>query len=43
MNAYYPPTAFPSMGASIQKYLGGEIDRDGLTEEIVNYWKNDSK
>lgn len=39
MNAQYPPTAFPSMGASLQKYLVDETDRTGLTEEIESYWK----
>ncbi len=39
MNTYYPAEAFPAMGASLQKYLGGQIDRAGLTQEIEDYWK----
>lgn len=38
MNAKYPPTAFPTMGASIQKYLSGNIDREGLAAELEQYW-----
>lgn len=43
MNAHYPPTAFPAMGASLQKYLADELNREGLSDELTNYWKNDSK
>lgn len=43
MNAYYPPTAFPAMGASLQKYLGNEIDRKELAKEIEDYWKTSAK
>lgn len=39
MNTYYPAEAFPAMGASLQKYLGGQIDRTKLTQEIADYWK----
>lgn len=42
INAHYPPTAYPSMGASLQKYLGDDTDRAGLTKEIEDYWKNSS-
>lgn len=27
------------VGASLQKYLGGNIDREELAEEVENYWK----
>ncbi|SNS06571.1 carbohydrate ABC transporter substrate-binding protein, CUT1 family [Anaerovirgula multivorans] len=40
MNTYYPADGWPTMGASLQKYLGGQINRDELTSEIENYWKN---
>lgn len=43
MNAYYPPTAFPAMGASLQKYLGGEVDKKGFIKEIEDYWKTSAK
>lgn len=43
MNSYYPPDAFPAMAASLQKYLGGEIDRAQLTTEIQNYWSSAKK
>ncbi|MDH6363786.1 raffinose/stachyose/melibiose transport system substrate-binding protein [Enterococcus sp. PF1-24] len=39
MNAHYPPTAFPAMGASLQKYLGNQIDRDELATEFETYWE----
>ena len=26
------------MGATMQKYLAGEIDREGLAAEIQEYW-----
>ena len=40
MNLYYPGDAFPSMGASMQKYLAGVIDRQGLADEIEKYWNS---
>ncbi|MGX6971157.1 ABC transporter substrate-binding protein [Vagococcus bubulae] len=43
MNAQYPPTAFPAMGASLQKYLSGEIDRKELAQELEDYWKTSAK
>lgn len=43
MNAHYMPTAFPSMGASLQKYLGGEIKRTELTKELEDYWKTSAE
>lgn len=39
MNMYYPTAGHPSMGASLQKYLGGQTDRAGLTTEMQNEWK----
>jgi raffinose/stachyose/melibiose transport system substrate-binding protein len=38
VNIYYPADAFPAMGASLQKYLAGVIDRDGLADEFEEYW-----
>ncbi|MGZ7445653.1 ABC transporter substrate-binding protein [Paenibacillus sp. TH7-28] len=43
MNSYYPPDAFPAMAASLQKYLGGETDRAGLTKEFQAYWTSAGK
>jgi ABC-type sugar transport system, periplasmic component len=43
MNAFYPPTAYPAMGASLQKYLDGKIDKAGLATEFVDYWKTSAK
>ncbi|MBN2981944.1 MULTISPECIES: ABC transporter substrate-binding protein [Cohnella] len=40
MNNYYPPEAFPSMAASLQKYLSNNIDRAGLVKEFGDYWKS---
>lgn len=38
MNNAYPVDAWPKMGASMQKYLSGNIDRAGLTKELTDYW-----
>ncbi|UZQ82355.1 ABC transporter substrate-binding protein [Thermoanaerobacter sp. RKWS2] len=35
-----PPDHWPNVGASMQKYLAGKIDRKTLIDEIENYWKN---
>lgn len=43
MNAHYPATAFPAMGASLQKYLGDEIDRTELAKELEDYWKSSAE
>lgn len=43
MNSEYPATAYPAMGASMQKYLAGEIDRTQLAEEITAYWTSLNK
>ena len=37
---YDPDDHIPSVGASMQKYLAGEIDRPTLATEISDYWKN---
>ena len=38
INLYYPSEAYSAMGASMQKYLAGVVDRDGLADEIEEYW-----
>ncbi len=43
MNNYYPADAFPSMGASLQKYLDNKIDKIQLASELETYWKNTKK
>lgn len=43
MNNYYPADAYPTMGASLQKYMSGAIDRAGLTNEITQYWTKTAK
>lgn len=35
-----PADHWAVLGASMQKYLAGVIDRKGLTNEIEQYWKN---
>lgn len=40
MNTYYPADGWPTMGASMQKYLSGVIDRAELTKEFEDYWKS---
>ena len=39
MNLYFPPDGFPTMGAALQKYLTGAIDRAGVAKEFEDYWK----
>lgn len=39
MNSYYPSNMWPAMGASLQKYLSGKIDRAGLAAEFEKAWK----
>jgi len=34
-----PPDHWKQVGASMQKYLAGKIDRAGLAKEIQDYWK----
>lgn len=40
MNSYYPAGGFQAMGASMQKYIAGKIDRAGLAAEFEDYWKS---
>lgn len=40
MNNYYPAGGFQAMGVSIQKYIDGVIDRQGLATEFEDYWKS---
>lgn len=40
MNTYYPAEVFPRMGASLQKYLDGKLDRAGLASSIQADWTN---
>lgn len=40
MNTYYPAGGFQAMGASMQKYIDGKIDRQGLAKEFEDYWKS---
>ncbi|MFC4769784.1 ABC transporter substrate-binding protein [Effusibacillus consociatus] len=35
-----PPDHWSQLGASMQKYLSGKIDKAGLINEIQAYWKN---
>ena len=35
---YLPDDHYAKTGASFQKYLAGQIDRDGLADEITAYW-----
>lgn len=39
MNLYFPPDGYPTMGAALQKYLTGAIDRAGVAKEFEDYWK----
>ncbi|GJM71188.1 hypothetical protein HMSSN036_34040 [Paenibacillus macerans] len=39
MNLYFPPDGYPTMGATLQKYLTGNIDRAGVAKEYEEYWK----
>lgn len=36
---FLPDDHYSVLGASMQKYLAGEIDRKGLADGIVSYWK----
>lgn len=40
MNTYYPAGGFQAMGASMQKYVDGVIDRAELAQEFEDYWKS---
>ena len=37
---YLPDDHYSLCGATYQKYLAGQIDREGLVSEIENYWKS---
>ena len=37
---YYPGDHWKQMGASFQEYLAGQVDRNGLADATVEYWKN---
>lgn len=37
---YLPDDHYSLCGASMQKYLAGQVDRAGLAAEIENYWKS---
>ncbi|SHF29653.1 carbohydrate ABC transporter substrate-binding protein, CUT1 family [Caldanaerobius fijiensis DSM 17918] len=39
-NTILPSDHWSKLGASMQKYLAGKIDRKGLIGEITDYWKN---
>ena len=38
MNTYFPSDGWSTMGATMQKYLDGIIDREGMAEELEQYW-----
>ena len=37
---YCPDDHYSVLGAAMQKYLAGEVDRAGLADEIANYWSS---
>ena len=37
---YDPDDHYSVLGAEMQKYLDGKLDRAGLADAITNYWKN---
>ncbi|WP_409346026.1 ABC transporter substrate-binding protein [Paenibacillus sp. MBLB4367] len=37
---YFPQDYWSKTGASMQKYMAGKIDRNGLAEEVQAYWKS---
>lgn len=39
MNLYYPADGWPAMGSTMQKYISGNTDREGLIQEFENYWE----
>ncbi|MFN8531380.1 MAG: ABC transporter substrate-binding protein [Anaerolineae bacterium] len=39
MNNLYPAGGWQAMGASMQKYVAGQLDRAGLAGEIEAYWQ----
>ncbi|MDN5314648.1 MAG: maltose transport system substrate-binding protein [Clostridiales bacterium] len=40
MNTYYPAGGFQAMGAAMQKYIDGVIDRAELAQEFEEYWES---
>jgi raffinose/stachyose/melibiose transport system substrate-binding protein len=40
MNTYYPAGGFQLMGAAMQKYVDGVMDRQELALAFENYWKS---
>lgn len=40
MNSYYPADGFATMGATMQKYLSDNIERDELVKEFEEYWNS---
>jgi raffinose/stachyose/melibiose transport system substrate-binding protein len=36
---FFPDDHITVVGALMQKYLGGELDREGLAEDLTEYWK----
>jgi raffinose/stachyose/melibiose transport system substrate-binding protein len=36
---FMPDDHYTTCGATMQKYLDGKIDREGLAEELTEYWK----
>lgn len=38
MNNVYPADGWPTFGATLQKYISGNTDRDGVAGELVDYW-----
>ena len=37
---FMPDDHYTTCGATMQKYLGGKIDRQGLADELTEYWKS---
>ncbi len=38
VNSLYPPDGWPTMGATMQEYITGRIDRAGLAAAFEEYW-----
>lgn len=38
MNNIYPADGWPTFGATLQKYISGNTDRDGVASELAEYW-----
>ncbi len=37
---YFPDDHYSKVGASVQKYLAGQIDRAGFAQEVLDYWSS---